>query len=73
MLVEGRWSSVGDDSVDDPDAMPWFGGVRADDLSAAVSKVASDVHVVQLTDPVLWGREITDRRYLLAATVPVKG
>jgi len=74
VLVEGRWSSVGDDSVDDdPDAMPWSGGVRADDLSAAVSKVASDVHVVQLTDPVLWGREITDQRYLLAASVPVQG
>jgi hypothetical protein len=28
------------------------------------------VHVVQLTDPVLWGRAIEDERYLLAATVP---
>jgi hypothetical protein len=27
------------------------------------------VHVVELTDPVLWGREITDERYLLVATL----
>lgn len=70
VLVEGRWSSVGDDSFEQPDAMPWSRGVRADDLSAAVSRVASEVHVVQLTDPVLWGREVHDERYLLAARVP---
>jgi ketosteroid isomerase-like protein len=70
VLVEGRWSAVGDDSFDDPDRMPWAGGVRSEDLRAAVAQVAEDVHVVQLTDPVLWGRDIDDERYLLAARVP---
>ena len=70
VLVEGRWGSVGDDSLEDPDRMPWSGGVRSADLRAAVARVAGDVHVVQLTDPVLWGRTIEDERYLLAATVP---
>ena len=70
MLVEGRWSGVGADSVDDPEAMPWSGGVAAPELRAAVEQVAENVQVVQLTDPVLWGREIDDERYLLTATVP---
>jgi hypothetical protein len=39
-------------------------------LREAVAEVAEGVHVVKLTDPVLWGREIDDERYLLAATVP---
>jgi SAM-dependent methyltransferase len=73
VLVEGRWSSVGDDSFDDPDRMPWAGGVRSAELRAAVEQVAQDVHVVQLTDPVLWGRDIDDERYLLAARVPSEG
>jgi len=72
VLVEGRWTSVGVDSIDDPDRMPWSGGVRSADLRAAVERVAGDVHVVQLTDPVLWGRAIEDERYLLAATVPAR-
>jgi ubiquinone/menaquinone biosynthesis C-methylase UbiE len=69
VLVEGRWSSLGDDSFDDPDRMPWSGGVRADQLREAVSPLSTAVHVVELTDPVLWGREITDERYLLVATL----
>jgi ubiquinone/menaquinone biosynthesis C-methylase UbiE len=70
VLIEGRWSSVGDPGYDDPDRMPWSGGVPADVLREAVAEVAEGVHVVKLTDPVLWGREIDDERYLLAATVP---
>ena len=50
--------------------MPWSGGVAAPELRAAVEQVAENVQVVQLTDPVLWGREIDDERYLLTATVP---
>jgi SAM-dependent methyltransferase len=73
VLVEGRWTGVGDDSVDDPEAMPWSGGVAASDLRAAVERVAENVQVVPLTDPVLWGREIDDERYLLTATVPARG
>jgi hypothetical protein len=38
-----------------------------------VEQVADNVQVVQLTDPVLWGREIADERYLLTATVPASG
>ncbi|HEY7717369.1 MAG TPA: class I SAM-dependent methyltransferase [Pedococcus sp.] len=70
VLVEGRWSGVGDDGFDDPDAMPWAGGVRPSQLAEAVAAVATGVQVVPLTDPVLWGREIDDERYLLSATVP---
>jgi hypothetical protein len=44
--------------------------VRPSQLAEAVAAVATGVQVVPLTDPVLWGREIDDERYLLSATVP---
>jgi ubiquinone/menaquinone biosynthesis C-methylase UbiE len=69
VLVEGRWASVGDRRYDDADRMPWSGGVTADRLRQAVAPLSGQVHVVELTDPVLWGREISDERYLLVATL----
>lgn len=67
LLVEGRWWSVGDEHYADQGRMPWAPGVRAGDLVAAIKPWARRVEVVPLTDPVLWGKEITDERYLLVA------
>jgi len=47
--------------------MPWAGGVRAVQLVAALRPLVGRVEVVPLTDPVLWGRDIVDERYLLVA------
>jgi SAM-dependent methyltransferase len=69
LLVEGRWWSVGDQGYNDEAAMPWAGGVRAIDLAAALEPLVRQVEVVPLTDPVLWGKEIEDERYLLVALI----
>ncbi len=67
LLVEGRWWSVGDEDYNDEAGMPWAGGVRAVDLAAALDPLVRRIEVVPLTDPVLWGKEIVDERYLLVA------
>lgn len=69
LLVEGRWWSVGDEDYNDEAGMPWAGGVRAVDLAAALEPLVQRIDVVPLTDPVLWGKEIVDERYLLVADV----
>lgn len=69
LLVEGRWWSVGDEDYNDEAGMPWAGGVRAVDLAAALEPLVQRIEVVPLTDPVLWGKEIVDERYLLVADV----
>ncbi len=51
VLVEGFWSTGA--------------GLHADDVAAAVGELFDDVRVRHLTDPRLWGRAITDERYLL--------
>ena len=53
VMIEGRWSTGT--------------GIRANELRTLVSTVASEVEVVPLVDPGLWGRTITDERYLLRA------
>lgn len=69
VLVEGRWASVeNDDYVDDHAALPWTGGVTARTLAATLRHHVSDLTVVPLTDPTLWGRDITDERYVIIAT-----
>ena len=69
LLVEGRWWSVGDEDYNDEAGMPWAGGVRAVDLAAALDPLVQRIEVVPLTDPVLWGRQIMDERYLMVADV----
>ena len=69
LLVEGCWWSVGDAGYNDDARMPWAGGVRAVDLAAVVEPLVHRIEVVPLTDPVLWGKEIVDERYLLVADV----
>ena len=67
LLVEGLWWSVGDQGYTDEGRMPWAGGVRAVDLAAALEALVRRIEVVPLTDPVLWGRDVEDERYLLVA------
>jgi SAM-dependent methyltransferase len=67
LLVEGCWCSVGDEDYTDEGRMPWAGGVRAVDLVAAIGPLVRRIQVVPLTDPVLWGKEVSDERYLLVA------
>ena len=69
LLVEGRWWSVGDQGYNDEAGMPWAGGVRAFDLAAALEPLVQQVEVVPLKDPLLWGKEIEDERYLLVAAI----
>jgi SAM-dependent methyltransferase len=67
LLVEGRWWSVGDRDYADERRMPWAPGVRAVDLAAGLRPLFRHLEVVPLTDPVLWGKEVTDERYLVVA------
>lgn len=69
VLIEGRWSAPGDDDYAPDHPMPWAGGVAATDLRAAVEPLLTDVAVVPLGDPLLWGRAVDDERYLLVGTV----
>ncbi|MEO6999180.1 MAG: methyltransferase domain-containing protein, partial [Terracoccus sp.] len=50
VLVEGRWSTGA--------------GIDATECARLVLECRDEVEVVHLTDPVLWGRQITDERYL---------
>ena len=69
LLVEGRWWSVGDEDYNDEAGMPWAGGVRAVDLEATLQPLVQRIEVVPLTDPVLWGKQIVDERFLLVADI----
>ena len=64
MLIEGLWNTA-----PEPSSMPWWGGVPAGVLAATVQPMAARVHVTHLTDPLLWGKEITDERYVVLAHV----
>ncbi len=72
VLVEGRWAesaqSGGDPYVAGAEALPWQGGVPAATLAAEMRTLAGAVEVHPLTDPVLWGKPVTDERYVLMAT-----
>ncbi|MEW9550785.1 class I SAM-dependent methyltransferase [Nonomuraea sp. NPDC050783] len=68
VLVEGRWSGT-----PAREGLPWDGGVRADDLVAALRGLAvafAELRVDPLPDPALWGREIDDERYAVVAALP---
>jgi len=53
VLVEGRWDTGA--------------GLGADEVEALVGRVATVTTVTALDDPALWGREITDERFLVVA------
>ncbi len=78
VLVEGRWTVPGGSPgyAKGADTMPWHGGVRAEDLSAAVDPMVDHLQVICLSgDPLLWGREVDDERYAVVATTsaPTRG
>jgi SAM-dependent methyltransferase len=54
LLVEGHWATGG--------------GVPAADAERIVRRHRDQAEVLPLIDPQLWGREITDERYLLVST-----
>ena len=50
--------------------MPWQGGVRAEDLVAALDPLVARLEVVCLSDDsALWGREVDDERYAVVADI----
>jgi ubiquinone/menaquinone biosynthesis C-methylase UbiE len=72
VLIEGRWAPAGqlEPYAQGADTMPWQGGVRAEDLVAALDPLVSRLEVVCLSnEAALWGREVDDERYAVVATV----
>ncbi len=65
LLVEGGWDGP---TASDGAETPWHEGVSSGTLRGAVAPLVGRVDVVPLGDPVLWGREVGDERYLLVAT-----
>ncbi|AKZ60337.1 putative SAM-dependent methyltransferase [Streptomyces ambofaciens ATCC 23877] len=73
ILVEGRWREAGQSGVPyvaGAETLPWHGGVTAEELTAAVRPLVTDVRVEALSDdPDLWGCPVADERYALIARV----
>jgi SAM-dependent methyltransferase len=72
VLVEGRWWPASRGAVtpyaQGTEAMPWQGGVRAEDLVAALDPLVERLEVVCLSDDdALWGRAVDDERYAVVA------
>ncbi|QGV78013.1 class I SAM-dependent methyltransferase [Streptomyces ficellus] len=74
VLVEGRWREADRDDVPyvaGAEALPWRGGIGADDLAAAVRPLVGGPVRVQRLDGErdLWGGAVTGERYALIARV----
>jgi ubiquinone/menaquinone biosynthesis C-methylase UbiE len=72
ILIEGRWSPAGAVApyAQGAETMPWQGGVRAEDLVAALDPLVERLEVVCLSDEsALWGRTVDDERYAVVASV----
>lgn len=69
VLVEGRWQASGGAYTEGARGLPWLGGVTAARLVAALEPVAEVIRVEPLTDPLLWGKEIDDERYVVIGRV----
>jgi ubiquinone/menaquinone biosynthesis C-methylase UbiE len=70
VLVEGRWCSAGDPTpyAQGTADLPWQGGVRAEDLVAALDPLVERLEVHCLgDDDALWGRHVEDERYAVVA------
>lgn len=70
VLVEGRWWPAGAVTpyAQGAETMPWQGGVRAEDLVAALDPLVERLEVVCLSDEdALWGRPVDDERYAVVA------
>ncbi|MFE5628199.1 class I SAM-dependent methyltransferase [Streptomyces sp. NPDC056543] len=75
VLVEGRWRESGQSGVPyvaGAEALPWRGGIGAEDLAAAVRPLVARLRVEPLdgdADDDLWGKRVDDERYALVAEV----
>ncbi|MFD0121596.1 class I SAM-dependent methyltransferase [Streptomyces virginiae] len=73
VLVEGRWREAGGSDVPyvaGAESLPWYGGITAEDLAAAVRPLVSDLRVEPLGGQAeLWGGPVTDERYALIARI----
>ncbi|WP_354637636.1 class I SAM-dependent methyltransferase [Kitasatospora camelliae] len=73
VLVEGRWRQASQRDtpyVAGADRLPWNGGIRAEELAAAVRPLVADLRIDPLAgDPDLWGGPVDDERYALVARV----
>jgi ubiquinone/menaquinone biosynthesis C-methylase UbiE len=71
ILVEGRWRQTAQPEtpyVPHADALPWHGGIGAQELAAEVEPLVAEVRIHPLSDePDLWGGPVTDERYALIA------
>ncbi len=70
VLIEGVWGPAAAEAGAGP-AFPWRSGAPCRELAAFLRGLPdmADVAVRLLPDPVYWGREIDDERYLVTATV----
>jgi ubiquinone/menaquinone biosynthesis C-methylase UbiE len=74
VMVEGRWAPAGSEHEQAPDglrdAIPWYGGVDAETLAAAVRPWVAELVVHDLAEEErLWGRPVADERFALVARV----
>lgn len=73
VLVEGRWWTAGtpvEPYAAGAEAMPWRGGVRAEDLVAALDPLVERLEVICLSgESALWGREVEDERFAVVAII----
>ncbi|MEV4612061.1 class I SAM-dependent methyltransferase [Kitasatospora sp. NPDC049258] len=71
VLVEGRWRESGQAGVPyvaGAEALPWQGGVRAEELAGAVRPLVREVRIEPLSGLAeLWGGPVPDERYALLA------
>ncbi|MGW4469781.1 class I SAM-dependent methyltransferase [Nonomuraea sp. NPDC004354] len=66
----GSSSDAGGSYAPGSPPLPWLGGVPAVRLIAALEPHARILHTEHLTDPALWGRPISDERYVVIAQAP---
>ncbi len=72
-LVEGRWDTRESSSpyAQGAEQLPWQGGVRAEDLVAALDPLVDRLEVHCLSgERALWGRDVEDERYAVVAVLP---
>jgi ubiquinone/menaquinone biosynthesis C-methylase UbiE len=71
ILVEGRWREAGQSGtpyVAGAETLPWHQGITAQDLTAAVRPLVTELRIDDLSDNgELWGGPVSDERYALIA------
>ena len=69
VLIEGQWGSRAPQSYVGGPPLRWEGGIRAEVLAAALRPHVARIEVTDLDSVDLWGRTLSDQRYLLVAHV----